>query len=161
MSEKVAPSDSQNGASDSTRDCVLVLSREFSTNPETLFRYFTEPEHLANWFAPSQDLRTDVHELDLRVGGRYRISMVGGEPSKEHTVVGEYLEIERPHRLVYSWAWETEAENEVSQVELTFKQTQTGTRLEIRHERFNDNDSRDRHGQGWDGCLTRLESQFR
>ena len=138
--------------------CRLQLTRELAASPDTLFDYFTNPEHLSNWFAPTDDMRTEVRKLDLEIGGSYEIAMINRETAQAHVVVGEYLEIDRPNKLVYSWQWQTESDNEISQVTVTFKPNGDKTLLEITHEQFATQESRDKHGQGWNGCLNRLET---
>ena len=66
---------------------------------------------LRRWWAAGPDWGTPLAEVDLRPGGRYRLSM--REPGGAvHTVGGEYLEVRRPERLVYTWAWEDEPGDE-------------------------------------------------
>jgi len=92
--------------------------------------------------------------LDLRVGGRYRIVMHG--PNGEtHRVGGVYREIVPNRKLVYTWAWESTPERE-SLVTVEFRSAGQGTELVLTHERFADTEARDKHQQGWNGCLDRL-----
>ena len=68
--------------------------------PERLFAAWVEPGLMRSWLFRSKGAQIRQVEADLRVGGRFRIHAVdaGG---KEHETVGEYLEIERPHRLMF------------------------------------------------------------
>ena len=84
----------------------LQLERTFDAPREEVFRAWTEPEVLRRWWAAQPTWESPLAETDVRVGGRYRLSMrdpVGGE---EHTVGGEYVEVTPPERLVYTWTWE-------------------------------------------------------
>jgi uncharacterized protein YndB with AHSA1/START domain len=96
-----------------------------------------------------------IAEADVRVGGRYRIVMQepGGE---QHRVGGTYREVVANERLVFSWAWESMPERE-SLVTVRLVASGGGTDLTLIHERFADEPARDRHREGWDGCLDRLE----
>ena len=63
-----------------------------------VFRWWTEAELLREWMSP---IGTVEAEVDLRVGGAFRIVMKSGDTVIDH--VGEYIEIERPTRLVFTW----------------------------------------------------------
>lgn len=106
------------------------------------------------WFAPSDEFQTPEVEADVRVGGRYRIVMraPGGE---WHRVGGIYREVAPPRKLVFTWAWESTPERE-SLVTVEFIARGNETELVLLHERFADAAVRDRHEQGWQGCLGRL-----
>ena len=90
------------------------------------------------WFAPADNFSTPLAEVDLRVGGSYRIQMK--DPSGEtHTVGGEYREIRKSERLVFTWAWEEgegcggEIEGPMPETLVTvqFHQNETGDRINI------------------------------
>jgi uncharacterized protein YndB with AHSA1/START domain len=97
-------------------------------------------------------------ELDLRIGGRYRIHtrMPDGE---EHAVGGVYREIEPPHRLVFTWAWQSTPDRE-SLVTLAFTAEGGGTRLSLQHDGFFDEGARDRHAGGWQRALEAFDALF-
>ena len=73
-----------------------------------------------------------------------------------HRVGGVFREIVPDRRLVYTWAWESTPERE-SLVTVEFRPHGQGTELLLVHERFADRDARDRHSEGWLGCLGRFE----
>ena len=84
----------------------LRVERTFDASPEDVFDAWTNPEVLRRWWRPNPAWSTPVAEVDLRVGGRYRISMEDPETGPSITAGGEYSEVSRPRRLVYSWQWE-------------------------------------------------------
>ena len=84
----------------------LRVERTFDASPEEVFDAWTNPEVLRRWWRPNPAWSTPVAEVDLRVGGRYRISMEDPESGTKHTAGGKYSEVSRPQRLVYSWQWE-------------------------------------------------------
>src|SRR6202167_6654402 len=84
----------------------LRLQRTYDAPAEDVFDACTNPEVLRRWWKANLAWITPVAEVDLRVGGRYRISMEDPENGTKHTAVGEYSEVSRPTRLVYSWQWE-------------------------------------------------------
>ncbi len=148
----------------SSKSCSLQITRNYTASPEAVFQAWTDPKALMQWFAPSDTFTTPVAEVNLVVGGSYRIQMK--DPSGHlHTVGGVYREISRPDRLVFTWAWEgggrcdelTEIEMSETLVTVEFHQTDTGTELKLIHEQLSTEESRAKHEQGWGGCLTGLE----
>ena len=95
-----------------------------------------------------------VAETDLRVGGKYHIRMV--MPDDEHNVSGVYREIVPNEKLVFTWAWRSTPERELL-VTVTFKNDNGGTIMTLLHERFFDDETRDRHNAGWTGTMDKLE----
>jgi uncharacterized protein YndB with AHSA1/START domain len=132
----------------------LRVARTFPAPPDRIFKAWTRAEELKRWSCPP-DATVALAEVDLRVGGRFRIHMVGGT-GIEHRVVGEYREIDPPHRLVYTWQWETDAHPTETLVTVEFLQRPGGTEVVLTHERFPTTESRDQHQHGWGGCLEHL-----
>ena len=84
----------------------LVIERTFKASPERVFDAFTDPAQIQAWWWP-HGFTCPTAEVDLRVGGTYRIAMEwpGSTPAEaqfSHHMRGEYYEIDRPHRLVMS-----------------------------------------------------------
>jgi uncharacterized protein YndB with AHSA1/START domain len=134
---------------------MLILRREFPAPRQKVFETWTQPEHLKGWFAPSDDYDNPVVEVDLRVGGKYRIAMRHIAKGIQHVVIGEYREVRSPERLVFTWAWEGEKGGETL-VTVDFRDRGTSTEVMVKHEFFPDAESREQHNQGWLGCLARL-----
>ena len=80
---------------------TLVVRRTIRATPERLFAAWTQPAHLRQWWGP-EGVRCVGAEIDLRVGGGYRIDNALPD-GKLLSIVGEFETIEPPHRLVYSW----------------------------------------------------------
>jgi uncharacterized protein YndB with AHSA1/START domain len=78
--------------------CVLAAPRE------RIFRTLTEPAELVTWWGP-HGFTTPEAELNLNVGGSYRLAMQPPEGDLFH-LSGEFLEIDPPSRLVYTFHWE-------------------------------------------------------
>ena len=134
----------------------LTLKRRLNATPEKVFTAWTKPETLAIWFGPEHCTSLEAR-VDLRVGGRYHITM--HVPGDRHDVMGVYREIVPNERLVFTWHWKTTPERE-SQVTVTHKPDGDGTILTLLHELFFDEPARDRHHQGWTGALDKLERMF-
>ena len=76
----------------SHQDTTLHITRTFAAPQEKVFQAWTDPKELTRWFKPSDDFSTLPAEVDLRVGGQYRINMKAPDGSP-HTVVGTYREV--------------------------------------------------------------------
>ena len=98
---------------------------------------------------------TPIAEVDLRVGGRYRLGMKPPDRDVVLIVGGTYREVERPARLVYTWAWEGSDAPETL-VTVEFHDRGASTEVVLIHENFTDGKVRDEHVGGWSGCLDRL-----
>jgi uncharacterized protein YndB with AHSA1/START domain len=108
------------------------------------------------WFGPGAVEAGSVKaDIDLRVGGRYRISFnTNGEYNE---VGGVYREVVPNERLVFSWAWHSTPERE-SLVTVSLKPDGAGTLLTFHHEQFVDVTARDNHERGWTELLGKLET---
>lgn len=134
---------------------TLSLTRRIAAPPARVFAAWTEPHLIARWWQPKDVTDDGVHaEIDLRVGGRYRIVMQATD-GETLDVGGEYREVEPGRRLVFTWAWHTTPER-VSLVKVAFDADGSGTLLTLTHERFFDAPARDRHEGGWHAALERM-----
>jgi uncharacterized protein YndB with AHSA1/START domain len=126
----------------------LEVNRSLAFPADRVWRALTDPAALAAWFWP-QRFATTV-EVDLRVGGRFRID----GPGAGTAVAGEYVAVDPPRRLVFTWRWDGELDETLVTVEL--RPIQTGTELVLVHERFATEALRDDHAKGWADCLDRM-----
>lgn len=134
----------------------LTLKRRLKAPAEKVFAAWTEPEKIVRWFGPADAVGDSVRaDMDVRVGGRYRMRFKTGD-GESHEVAGEYKEVVRNERLVFSWAWHTTPERE-SLVTITLKPDGDATMLTLHHERFFDEKARDGHERGWTGTLEKLD----
>lgn len=134
---------------DASPTYALDLERTLTAPPERVFRAWTDPAELARWFAPDPGLPTEA-EVDLRVGGGYRIRMGG------HEVAGAYQVIDPPRTLAFSWRWTSHPDGPETLVTVSLTPAGEGTRLRLRHERFASEAARANHEGGWTLSLARL-----
>jgi len=127
---------------------ALVLERVLPATAEEVFAAWTTPERMAEWMSP---VGTAEAEVDLRVGGSFRVVMVEHD-RLEHT--GEYLELDPPRRLVFTWV-SPYTGPEPSLVTVELHPHDDGTRLVLTHERLPE-DVVDGHRNGWGSMLERL-----
>ncbi|QOL47689.1 SRPBCC family protein [Massilia litorea] len=80
---------------------TVELHRVLKSTPDRVYRAFTTPSAFPKWLPPHGFTGT-VHEMDARVGGRYRMSFTNFTTGHSHTFGGEYLELEPGKRLAYT-----------------------------------------------------------
>jgi uncharacterized protein YndB with AHSA1/START domain len=96
--------------------------------PQTVFQALVEPQQVLAWWGQAGIYRCTEFAGDLRVGGRWRTAGVSREKDP-FVVQGEYLVIESPHVLVYSWvaSWTGEGEDHCSLGTRTGESGDTGS----------------------------------
>ena len=142
-------------------DRELVLTRLIDAPREKLFRAWTDPALLKQWFAPLP-YTTPVAELDVRPGGSNLIVMRGPD-GKDMPNRGVYLEVVPNERLVFtdafSKAWEPSAKPFMTVI-LTFEDEGGKTRYtaRVRHWTVADREAHEKMGfhQGWGICANQL-----
>jgi uncharacterized protein YndB with AHSA1/START domain len=143
----------------STREVAAFrLERTFAATREEVFDAWTNPEVLERWWAAQPSWTSPGCDVDLRVGGRYVLRM-RGDDGELHVVGGEYREIERPRRLVYTWCWEGAGgpnPGHVSLVTVEFHGDGESTTVVLEHSGLPSQESREGHGTGWRGALDNL-----
>jgi len=139
----------------------LVLTRVIDVTPDKLFRAWTDPALLKQWFAPLP-YTTPVAELDVRPGGSCFIVMRGPDGA-DMPNRGVYLEVVENERLVwtdsFTKAWDPAAKPFMTAI-LTFEDLGGKTRYTARvcHATAADRESHEKMGfhQGWGQCTDQL-----
>ena len=134
---------------------TLHLARSFVAPRERVFRVWTDPEALKKWFGPV-GYSTPSAEVDLRVGGQYRLGMRKLPDGDIFYLTGAYREVRPPERLVYTWRWESEPELGETLATVEFRHRGNSTDVVVTHELFPTEKARDDHDKGWNSCLDRL-----
>ena len=132
---------------------TLVVRRRINATAEKLFAAWTQPALLVRWWGP-QGVACPAAEIDLRVGGAYRIA----NQFPDGTVVwiaGIFEVIEPPHRLTYTWRLESQKGTE-ERVTVCFEGGGASTEVVVTHERIPSEAARTSHERGWTGCLDSL-----
>ncbi len=125
----------------------VVLERHFAHSPARVFEAWTEIEVLGRWFGCGVDMLWDIHEWDVRVGGRLRVSLdYDGTP---FVVEGEFLAIEPPHHLRYRWGQET--------VDVAISADGEGCLVTLRHDGIATDELGGIVTDGWTSSLSQLE----
>jgi uncharacterized protein YndB with AHSA1/START domain len=115
-------------------------------SPETVWEFLVDPAKVIRWMGLDA-------ELDPQPGGIYRVNVISG-----NTARGEFVEVDKPHRLVFTWGWD---DNESlppgrSTIEAVLTPEGTGTTLRFVHRDLSPEQAAS-HRVGWDHYLERLE----
>ena len=144
-------------------DRELVLTRLINAPREKVYRAWTDPELLKQWFAP-KPYTTPVVEIDVRPGGSAYFVMRGPD-GKDLPNRGVYLEVVPNEKLVstdaYVKAWEP-SEKPFMTLILTFEDEGGKTRYtaRVRHWTVADREAHEKMGfhEGWGLCTDQLEA---
>jgi uncharacterized protein YndB with AHSA1/START domain len=136
---------------------VVRVERTIAGPREEVFRAWTDPDRLAEWFGPGAFTVLRA-ELDLRPGGPYRIVFqpASGEPV---TLTGSYVEIEPPRRLVFTWSWALVwPDQPESLVTVELAEAPDGTQVVVTHAEYGADHAAYRGG--WESGLDKLARRF-
>jgi uncharacterized protein YndB with AHSA1/START domain len=127
-------------------DQVIEVERRLPASPDDVFGFLTDATRYTKWMGRAA-------ELDPKPGGIYRVEM--GEDS---TALGEYVEVEPPRRIVFSFGWvgDDSVPPGSTTVEIALEPDGDGTMLRLRHTGLPDDASAVLHTQGWEMHLDRL-----
>jgi uncharacterized protein YndB with AHSA1/START domain len=134
------------------QDEAVEREVRIAASPETVFGFLVDEEKQVLWMGRRA-------ELDARPGGVYRV-----EINDESTARGEFVEVDPPSRVVFTFGWEGQEAGEgvhgvppgSSRVELSLSPDGDGTLVRLRHYDLPEQ-ARGMHGQGWELYLARLE----
>lgn len=109
---------------------TVRLHRVFRCPPERLYQAFIDPSAMVKWLPPHGFTGT-VHEMDARVGGRYRMSFTNFGTGKSHSFGGKYIEMRPGELLRYTDSFEDPNMPGEIQVTITFRKVLCGTDVQI------------------------------
>jgi uncharacterized protein YndB with AHSA1/START domain len=130
----------------------VSLEREvaIAASPETVWEFLVDPDKATRWMGQECS-------FDARPGGIYRCAVIPG-----HTARGEFIELDPPRRVVFTWGWEPgeDGPNPVppgsSTIEIELVPDGEGTLLRFTHRDLPTAEAAESHGHGWDHYLERL-----
>jgi len=140
-------------------EAAVVVRRIFPASRERLFRAWSDPRELAQWFSP-EGYRNPSAEADVRPGGTFRIAMQKLPDGPPLYANGSYRQVDPPARLVFTWTWEDPAENvRDSLVTVDFIEAAQGTEVVLMHELLPE-ERRESHKDGWNALLAKLSTRI-
>jgi uncharacterized protein YndB with AHSA1/START domain len=138
---------------------MLLATIEIAVPPERVFRAITS-EELPRWWGSEDTYRVTKWTGDVRVGGAWRTEGIGRD-GKPFSVHGEFLEVDRPHKLVQTWQYDWDPTDSVTTITWRLTAIAGGTQVVVRHEGFGAaHDACANHAQGWERVLSWLSAHF-
>jgi uncharacterized protein YndB with AHSA1/START domain len=135
---------------------VVTLDIFIAAPRERIFQAITDPEQAAQWWGRKDQYYFNHFDMDVRVGGKW--STTGTSPKNGDLAVhGEFLEVDPPRRLAYSWSssWMPA----VTKVLWELDSQDTGTLVRLTHSGFaGDSNQTQGHSHGWSLLLTWLQA---
>lgn len=129
----------------------ISVEREIAiaASPETVWELLVDPDEAIRWMGQKAT-------FDVRPGGEYRVEVIPGNIAS-----GEFTEIDPPHRLVYTWGWESSNSGSSvapgsTTIEFELTADGDGTLLHFSHRNLPSAEAATSHGHGWDHYLERL-----
>lgn len=111
----------------------VSLHRVIKASPEKLYRAFIEPVALASWMPPYGYLGT-VHQMDVKVGGTFKMSFQNFTTGNSNSFGGEYLEVKPNELLKFTDKFDDPNMPGTIVNTIRLKKTSVGTKLEILQE---------------------------
>jgi uncharacterized protein YndB with AHSA1/START domain len=131
------------------------LSRIVAATPRRVFEAMTDPQQVAQWWGPEGFSCPEV-TIDARVGGAYRIAMQPPEGQLFH-LAGEYLEVEPPSRLAYTFRWQPpDPDDRETVARLALHLRDGATEVALTQGPFATEARRELHKAGWTDSFARL-----
>lgn len=130
-----------------TESTTIVRELTIAASPETVWEFLVDPDKATRWMG-------EQATFDAQPGGIYRVGVIPG-----HTARGEFVELDRPRRLVFTWGWEDGSSVVTpgsSTIEIELEAQGGGTLLRFTHSGLPTEESAQSHGHGWDHYLERL-----
>jgi uncharacterized protein YndB with AHSA1/START domain len=135
---------------------VVRIERTFEAPAESVFDAWTSPEVMRRWYHVETDWENPEVEVDLRVGGRWRVVMRKTDRSQVE-LSGEYTDVDRPHRLAMTCSFSDDPAGQQQLVELTVSESDGVTTVVMINSGIPTDERRDAQRWGWGGCLDLLE----
>jgi len=134
-----------------TDTTVYERTLAIDASPETVWEFLVDPEKLMRWKGINADLETQP-------GGIFRCEVIPG-----HIARGEYIEIDKPNKLVFTWGWDgsEDVPPGSSTIEIELASDGDGTSLRFVHKDLPNAEAIASHAHGWDHYLPRLETAAR
>ncbi|PYK74081.1 MAG: SRPBCC domain-containing protein [Verrucomicrobia bacterium] len=135
----------------------LEIKRVIKARRDRVYAAWTDPAQLRHWFGPAT-VQTNELIADVRVGGDFRWDLTNAE-GEEMTMRGEFRELQPGRKIVFTWQWQDDEDWREHVSVVTVELTDHGADTEVRliHEQLPSTESRDRHSEGWNSVLDRLE----
>jgi uncharacterized protein YndB with AHSA1/START domain len=134
---------------------TVRFQRVLRTTPDKVYRAFIDPHAMVKWLPPN-GFTGQVHDMDARVGGGYRMSFTNFSSGKSHSFGGRFEELTPGERIVYTDRFDDPHLPGEIRVTITLKKVIVGTELNIVQEGLPDVIPPEACCLGWQESLTLL-----
>ena len=131
---------------------TVRLHRVLRAPPERIYRAFLDADAMAKWLPP-HGFTGKVHEINAKVGGKYRMSFTNFSNGQSHSFGGEYLELVPNERIKHTDVFDNPHLPGVMHVTIELKKVSVGTELNITQEGVPDAIPADGCYVGWGESL--------
>lgn len=145
-------------------DEPVSVSGLFNVSVSRLFKAWTDPEEVKQWFGPRPHSLVDA-TINLQVGEDWRFLLEDSEEKREQ-LEGKYLDIENNAKLVFSWRHVKQFADgrieatDYSKVTVLFLAKGESTQIDLCHEAIAQEDGRKGVGRGWQACFEHIDQLF-
>ena len=137
-------------------DKTLVIEREFQASPERIYEAWTNPEILQKWWGP-EGVTIPTLALDVREGGKW-ITTFHSDQMGERIVSGQYVTLDPPNRLVFTWGWtDNGVRGHETEVEIVLVKSADKTLMILTQKIFTEVEHRNNHNFGWGSSFNKLD----
>ncbi|MEO9876955.1 MAG: SRPBCC domain-containing protein [Anderseniella sp.] len=140
---------------------TTTVRRLVQADRTRVFDAFASADALTEWFAPDAGITLEVIDFDFVPHGTFRLRFTMPDGTRP-TVGGQYLVINHPDQIVFSWVWEAPDIHAGIQTQVSVRFIEHGdqTEVTITHDLLPSREACDRHALGWEGTLGRLGEAF-
>lgn len=131
------------------------MNKTYNGPSDLVFEAWIKPEIIKKWFSPDGKWAVEVAEMNVSVGGKYRIAMRAPD-NRIWEVSGQYKEIHPNKKLVFTWNTEDVKETVVT---VDFKDLGEKTEVNLTHDLLPNQEQVDEHTYGWKGCMENLKTK--
>jgi uncharacterized protein YndB with AHSA1/START domain len=139
-----------------TSDLDLVIQRQFNAPRELVYKAWTEPERLMQWWS-APGVEAPAFAIDLRVDGSWRAAVVTPDGA-QHWAYGRYVELDEPERIAFTFNWESAEDVHDTLITIDLAEQGDQTLMTFRHATFRNVEERDGHNEGWTNCFDQLDT---
>jgi uncharacterized protein YndB with AHSA1/START domain len=135
---------------------TLRMERTFAAPAQRVFDAFTREEVIRRWWHAAPDWDTPEVRVDPRVGGQVRVVMRDPHKDVRYGGGGEYVEIDPPRRLVFTWTWDDDREQVQQLIEIEFEESDGVTTMRFTHNDLWNDEAVASHEEGWNAAFDNL-----
>jgi uncharacterized protein YndB with AHSA1/START domain len=138
---------------------TVEVDMVINASPEKVFEAWTNPVELATWWGAEESYHMTKCDLDPTPGGQWAAHGVFHSNNAPFTISGEYLTIDRPFNLAFTWnqSW---TPGVMTMVDFTFMTDLNGTLIKVRHLSDPNEEAADGHRKGWQEVLSWLKAHL-